>query len=102
MIKRLDYHCGSDIIISTREQHTESEEIKMTDYSKIFEDGDMVYVHFHDVQGKEFKTRDYGHPHPVSKENGKVGIYFFDSFEGKPVFKPFESFATTVTFERVL
>lgn len=92
----------SDIIISTREQHTESEEIKMTDYSKIFEDGDMVYVHFHDVQGKEFKTRDYGHPHPVSKENGKVGIYFFDSFEGKPVFKPFESFATTVTFERVL
>lgn len=33
----------SDIIISTREQHTESEEIKMTDYSKIFGDGGLRY-----------------------------------------------------------
>ena len=72
----------------------------MKDYSKIFEADDIVFIHFHDVNGKEFKTRDYGHPHPVYEENGKTGVYFGEGENKK--FTPFESFAPSVTFERAL
>ena len=72
----------------------------MKDYSKIFEADDIVFIHFHDVNGREFKTRDYGHPHPVYEENGKTGVYFGEGENKK--FTPFESFAHSVTFERAL
>lgn len=68
----------------------------MKDYSKIFEDGDVVFIHFHGADGREIKTRDYGHPHPVYEENGKTGVYY----GGK--FTPFAEFSDSVTFERAL
>lgn len=71
-------------------------------WNDTFKNGDVVFVHFHDASGKEFYTRDFNHPHPVVKENGTKGIYFFDSFEGKNVFKPFDAFASSVTFSCVL
>ena len=72
----------------------------MKDYSKIFEAEDIVFIHFHDVNGREFKTRDYGHPHPVYEENGKTGVYCGEGENKK--FTPFENFAPSVTFERAL
>lgn len=72
----------------------------MKDYSRIFEEGDIVFIHFHDVNGREFETRDYGHPHPVYEENGKTGVYFGEGDRNK--FTPFENFAPSVTFERAL
>ena len=69
-------------------------------WNNAFKNGDVVFVHFHDVNGKEFKTRDYGHPHPVYEENGKTGVYFGEGENKK--FTPFESFAPSVTFERAL
>lgn len=74
----------------------------MKDYSKIFDEGDLVFVHFYDCFGREITTRDYGHPHEVYEENGMVGIYFYDTFEEKSVFKPFNAFAPSVKFERAL
>lgn len=74
----------------------------MSKWNNIFDDGDIVFVHFHDANGKEFRTDDFNHPHPVFEENGTKGIYFYDSFEGKNVFTPFDAFAASVTFTRCL